>query len=266
MYSRNRLDDRSLELFYRKFYRPLYGGIVEPTESWFREQSLNGGRILEWLKQNGFGRDGFRGKRVVDIGAGAGGGLIPFIECGAEALGIDFDENFLDFGRKHGVVMEVGGINDLKDYGLFDLVILKDVLEHLPNPSKAIAQVRQSLKSDGVCFIQVPGFQSLKHLGYQNDLLRYFQVAHLVHFTKESLTLLVESGGMNVHVADNRVWMIATRRDAPKNIESNHCDNFQAKVALRSIFRLRRFTAIEFYILRHLPPICKSALRFLIRR
>ena len=261
LYSRERLDDNSLEIFYREFYRPLYSGIVEPSKDWFQEQSLNGRRILEWIETSGFGSSSFCDKRVVDIGAGAGGCLKPFRDHGAHVLGIDYDEKFIQFGRAHGINMENGGVDELRNHGKFDLVILKDVLEHLPDPRESIRQVRQSLNVGGLCFIQVPGLQSLRYLGYRNDLLRYLQIAHLTHFTKESLALLLESEGLKVVAIDSRAWALAVHGDAAESNRVHFCDNSSAAEALRKIFFLRPLTAVEFCIRQKTPPVMKKMFR-----
>ena len=54
LYSRSRLDEVSLGVFYSKFYRSLYVGSAEPTEDFFDNQVSSGNKIIERLTK--FGR------------------------------------------------------------------------------------------------------------------------------------------------------------------------------------------------------------------
>lgn len=263
MYSRKRLDNRSLSVFYSDHYRPMYGGIEHPDEDWFRQQSKIGEPILEWLTEQGLLQYSLDGLIVVEIGAGAGGLLEPFRQRGARTIGIDYDVRYLALGRKMGIEMIAGGADSLEELGRVDVVILKDVLEHLENLHIVLDQVRKCLNSSGICFIQVPGLQSLKSLGYQNDLLRYLQFAHVVHFTEESLRYLVEASGLEIVVSTKQIRMVCRVGQSKSVADDLVCPpNTGAIDALQHIFKTRRVLALV-DVLRPLVPI---GLRKLLRR
>lgn len=64
-------------------------------------------------------------------------------------------------------------IQDLKDYqsNTYDVVVLDQILEHIPHPDQAVAEVLRVLKSEGVCIAITPFF--IKIHGYPNDYFRY---------------------------------------------------------------------------------------------
>ncbi len=249
MYSRLRLESHSLSVFYSDFYRAMYGGIENPEQDWFWQQSKIGEPILEWLTEQGLLEHSLDGSLIVEVGAGAGGLLEPFRRRGARTIGIDYDARYLALGRKMGIEMIAGGADSLEQLGNVDVLILKDVLEHLENLHVVLDRVRKCLSPNGICFIQVPGLQSLKSLGYQNDLLRYLQVAHVVHFTEESLRYLVETVGLEVVVATKQIRMVCRVSQSRSAIEDLTCPpNTAAVEALQHIFRTRRVLAIiEFF-------------------
>lgn len=266
MYSRKRLDNRSLSVFYSDHYRPMYGGIEHPEEDWFWQQAKIGEPILEWLTKQGLLQHSLDGAIVVEIGAGAGGLLEPFRQRGARTIGIDYDVRYLALGRKMGIEMISGGADSLEQLGSVDVVILKDVLEHLENLHSVLDQVRNCLNPNGFCFIQVPGLQSLKSLGYQNDLLRYLQFAHVVHFTEESLRYLVEAVGLEVEVATKQIRMVCRVGQLKSAADDLICPpNTAAVVALQHIFKTRRVLAVV-DMLRPLVPLgLRKALQKAIR-
>ena len=187
LYSRSRLDAASLESFYSSFYRPMYGGSTEPSEAFFNDQVSNGYKIMERLQKFGRANWSCSGATVLEIGCGAGGVLLPFKLAGASVLGIDFDEKYMDKGRSLGLTLKKSSVFGIPVDAKFDLIILKDVLEHLSDIDELVEFVKNQLSDCGQVFVQVPTFEALEFLGYRSDFLRYFQNAHLVHFSQASL-------------------------------------------------------------------------------
>ena len=187
LYSRSRLDEASLGVFYSKFYRSLYVGSAEPTEDFFDNQVSSGYKIIERLYKFGRTDWNFAESRVLEIGCGAGGILLPFMIAGSDVLGIDLDDKYMDKGRSHGLTLKRLSVFDIPGNEKFDLIILKDVLEHLIDIERMIKILKDHLSEFGQIYVQVPSFEALEFLGYRSDFLRYFQNAHLVHFSEASL-------------------------------------------------------------------------------
>jgi SAM-dependent methyltransferase len=93
----------------------------------------------------------------------------------------------IEFGGSNGVILgffkqadlEVApnfpevDIQDLKNYSdkTYDVVILDQILEHIPNPEKAVREVMRVLKPEGVCICITPFL--IKIHGYPDDYFRY---------------------------------------------------------------------------------------------
>lgn len=108
------------------------------------------------------------GTRVFEMGCGEGGVLLPFAERGCICLGVDLNEERIDLaneylqkevaeGKIEFLYKNVYDEDFLKRYkGSFDIMILKDVIEHLYDQEKFVPYLKQFLKKDGQIFFGFP--------------------------------------------------------------------------------------------------------------
>ena len=108
------------------------------------------------------------GMRVLEIGCGEGGVLKAFINKGCEGVGVELDtlriDNAVKFlpedvaaGKIKFVAKNIYNVDVAKDFnGLFDIIVLKDVIEHIHDQSKLIAWMQKFLKPAGVVFFGFP--------------------------------------------------------------------------------------------------------------
>lgn len=102
---------------------------------------------------------------VLEIGCGEGGNLLPFLRAGcARVTGIDISEYKIGNARRFyssipgGESMEfiAADIYDCADVGKFDLVMMRDVLEHIHDHARFIGFVKRLLARESVLFIAFP--------------------------------------------------------------------------------------------------------------
>ena len=108
------------------------------------------------------------GMEVLEIGCAEGGVLKAFLERGCQGVGVELLEgrvklanNFLrEFIDKDQVRIINKNIYDssfeTEFAGKFDLIVLKDVIEHIPNQAKVMAYMRTFLKPNGHIFFGFP--------------------------------------------------------------------------------------------------------------
>lgn len=120
------------------------------------------------------------GDNVAEIGSGEGGVLHSFLDAGSQnALGSDIAVDRLAEGKKiseilnykvnytkHDIINQDPEPSWIEQY---NLVILRDVIEHLDNPEKAIKNIKKMLKKGGYLYITFPPFQSA-YGGHQHTL------------------------------------------------------------------------------------------------
>lgn len=101
------------------------------------------------------------GARVLDVGCGNGGLLLPFAEAGHRAWGLDLGlhpelvEVAAALGLPLGHLQGRGEALPWPD-GCFDLVLLTETLEHVASPRAVGAEVARVLRPGGLCFVTTP--------------------------------------------------------------------------------------------------------------
>lgn len=110
--------------------------------------------------------------RVLEVGCGEGGNLLPFTKLGCEVCGIDQSEvqirrakKNLNSDQKNSICLINADFLQLSppetEQRLFDVILLHDVIEHIEIPQKAefLQKISCWLKADGVLFVGFPPWQ-----------------------------------------------------------------------------------------------------------
>ena len=131
------------------------------------EQQVDNSRsyVLPFIEQTKPLRSGVN---VLEIGCGEGGVLIPFVERGCYCVGVDLNPLRIDLanefmkeevraGRIQFLYKNVYDQDFLDNFrGFFDLVILKDAIEHIPEQEKFIPYLKNFLKPEGQIYFGFP--------------------------------------------------------------------------------------------------------------
>ena len=91
---------------------------------------------------------------VLDIGCGLGN----FLKFRPNTYGVDINKRFVNYCSNLGLSVSLMELDKLPfENSHFNSVLLDNVLEHIPNPSKLLAEIFRVLKNDGIVLIGVPG-------------------------------------------------------------------------------------------------------------
>lgn len=131
---------------------------------YFNEQALTTRRhVIPYLRQS---MEVTPATRVFEIGCGEGGNLVPFLEIGCACVGVDFNQGKIDLSLRFlaedlpdaDVRLLVQDIYDASAdrLGTFDLIILRDVIEHIYDQRKFLAMVHRYLRPGGRIFFGFP--------------------------------------------------------------------------------------------------------------
>jgi len=103
-----------------------------------------------------------QGKRVLEIGVGAGTDFINWVRRGAHATGVDLTRAAIEAARER---LELEGLNaellvaDAErlpfDDAAFDIVYSYGVLHHSPDTARALSEVHRVLKPGGTALIMI---------------------------------------------------------------------------------------------------------------
>ncbi|HMY84648.1 MAG: class I SAM-dependent methyltransferase [Saprospiraceae bacterium] len=106
--------------------------------------------------------------RVLEVGCGEAGVLKAFLERGHDCTGIELEQKRIESARElfreteHGdrikfIVKNIYDIDPQRDnLEPFDLIILKDVIEHIPDQEKIIPELKKLSKPGGTLFFAFP--------------------------------------------------------------------------------------------------------------
>lgn len=141
------------------------------------------------------------GKRLLDIGCGAGFFLRVAQKLGASVEGIEPSVFGAEQTRKNGIKVFNGTLEDYVAAGKgekFDIITANHVIEHVPSPVETLTIMKTLLAPGGYIWIAVPNANyqiSRKLRGYWHSTdLPY----HLMQFSPESITKAGQMAGLKV--------------------------------------------------------------------
>lgn len=127
--------------------------------------------------------------KVLEIGCGEGGNIKPFLDLGCKVIGVDMNSKhlqlaeyfYLDHPLKENLTLINSDIYEVKDkLDGFDIILLRDVLEHIHNQERFMNYVKTFLKDDGLFLIAYPPWQS--PFGGHQQILKSKVLSHLPYF------------------------------------------------------------------------------------
>lgn len=135
--------------------------------------------------------------RILEVGAGTGSNILLLQRYGAvDAIEPDDDARALA-SRRTGVEVKGGLLPDgvvLED-GAYDLIVLLDVLEHIPDDRSALGALKAKLKPGGKLLLTVP---AAPWMWSAHDVAHH----HQRRYTAAQLRKVVEASGFRVkHVS-----------------------------------------------------------------
>lgn len=212
--------------FYEKYYRRIYG-TESPAQLFKQQYGWSAPRVFEFCKELIP-----PGTSILEIGCGAGGIIKYFSERGFNVEGLDLDQQYLEFGRSNGLRLFASDLNSFSPSRPYRLIILSHVLEHLTQPHKALETIRSLMGDGSLLYVEVPSLHSVP-TNYDADLLRYFQNAHVIHFTQATLANLVSRAGLAPVQMNN---IIQALYSAATNTSTIILSEYQASITeLRNI-------------------------------
>jgi 2-polyprenyl-3-methyl-5-hydroxy-6-metoxy-1,4-benzoquinol methylase len=138
---------------------------------------------------------------VLDIGCGNGQRLLELEHCGHNQLyGVEptvsaaKQAQLATKATIYPTTLEEAPLQ--KAY--FGLVIMNQVLEHVPSPRTTLRAVRGLLRPDGALYLTVPNFGSLEAQTFGEHWAGLRIPEHLHHFTPRALRSLIEGSGLRI--------------------------------------------------------------------
>ena len=192
-------------------------GILKKLESLYRRVALHDHiSFIVRAARNSEGKP--EEVQLLDVGCGSGTLIGILKHRGFRVLGVDFSAEAASVAEsENGVQVLVGSIQQAGfEEGIFDVVTLFHVMEHVTNPRELLSEVRRILKPNGCLVLQVPNIDSWqsKLFGahwYGLDIPR-----HVIDYSKAAMLRLLTDSGFSAR----RVRHFNLRDNAPAFVSS----------------------------------------------
>jgi 2-polyprenyl-3-methyl-5-hydroxy-6-metoxy-1,4-benzoquinol methylase len=137
---------------------------------------------------------------VLDLGCATGLFLHELCQGGQwQGIGLDINEGALAAARRQAVDVLCGEASDLGlRSGFFDMVTMWDVIEHVPDPIGALAEVYRILRPGGVLLLSTVNGESWQARLWGRHWVGWDVPRHLQVFSSQTLCRLLENTGFEV--------------------------------------------------------------------
>lgn len=184
--------------------------------------------------------------RLLELGAFDGDFLVVAESLGWRAEGTEINAAALGRARAQGLTMHEGRLSELElAAASYDAVVLRDVLEHLPEPLAELRRIRRLLRPGGMLYVWVPNLGSLtaRLLGPRWGAVVF--PWHLNYVDGRSLPILLAAAGFQVeHLSSANLlwrlsdpWAILHGRGAPPGPLARRLNRWAGRL-LAPLFRL----------------------------
>ena len=137
---------------------------------------------------------------VLEVGCAAGDLLVPLREAGFRVTGVELSDQAATIARtEHHLDVHTATLADAPVANKsFDAVIMRNVIEHLPDPKTDLERAASMLRPGGLLFIRTDNVGSLDAHIFGAFWYGFDFPRHLTLFSSETLTALVRSARLEV--------------------------------------------------------------------
>lgn len=138
------------------------------------------------------------GTNLLEIGC-AYGYLLETFSPLFKVYGIEISDHAINICHKKGLnVINADQARSLNNIGIFELVIMLDVIEHLIDPDNIFQQISACTKKDALLIISTGDFDSIVSLFFKKYWRLMTPPQHLWFYNKKSITKFLDNYGFRV--------------------------------------------------------------------
>jgi 2-polyprenyl-3-methyl-5-hydroxy-6-metoxy-1,4-benzoquinol methylase len=167
-------------------------------------------------------RHGRRGARLLEVGSGMGH-LVAQLEDTFETTGIDLNHWAVKQSKSvaQKSSLQTASAQDLP-FGdnSFNVVIIKHIVEHLPDPQKALNEIGRVTEKDGTLILATPNLGSKLKPWKGDRWIGYQDPTHISLKQPQEWLALIQSAGFELlRVFSDGFWDVPYIRFVPKQIQ-----------------------------------------------
>lgn len=176
--------------------------------------------------------------KLLDIGCSIGTFMDVARKKSWEVFGIDLSKASIDYCKKElKLNAKQGKLEDMKfPSGSFDVIIMSDLLEHVPSPVSTLEEASRILKKNGLLFITTPNIGSITAKLMGTRWIHLKPREHIYYFTPKTIEKALSKIGFQLIECKSlgRVRNLKTITDALKSFNIFLCKT--AKLLIRDSF------------------------------
>jgi 2-polyprenyl-3-methyl-5-hydroxy-6-metoxy-1,4-benzoquinol methylase len=200
VYTNPRLNDQANNAFYNGRYNEVYNErkFYEPNERTLAITRREVRQLLQLIHKYRPERGDF-----MEVGCGGEGTFLDeALAAGYSVTGVELNEECCRriasrFGNRVTVVdkpLEQSGIPDRS----YDVVAMRDVLEHIPNPKPFLTEVARVMRPGGILTVQVPNIDGLVYRSVGSRHACIFGFEHLNYWSSRPMQQVLEKTGFRL--------------------------------------------------------------------
>ena len=166
-------------------------------------------KIKDLLSQNHIRKitTGIQVGKVLDYATGNGRFAIAAstVHQGANIVAVDYQDSPPPLLKNQKKIKYITLAEHLKDDAIYDFIILRHVLEHTHHPGQLIKELASRLSPKGILYIEVPNLNSGCAKVFGKYHKGYYVPRHIFHYTKKSLSQLIENAGLQADLKTNEM-------------------------------------------------------------
>ncbi len=167
-------------------------------------------------------RYGRRGARLLEVGSGMGH-LVDQLSAAFEAYGMDLNHWAVKQSKalSDQVLFQTASAQELPyKNGAFNVVIIKHIAEHLPDPAKAIREIGRVTEKNGILILAVPNLDSLLKPWKGDKWIGYQDPTHISLKEPREWLQIIQSAGYELErVSSDGFWDAPYIRFVPKQVQ-----------------------------------------------
>lgn len=143
--------------------------------------------------------------RLLEIGCGTGVFLDIARKHGFDCEGLELSTYAAEFVRKMGIPVRTESIEQA-DYApeSFDVIVMREVIEHLPHPLESLQTVHRWLKKGGVLFMATGNYDCPERKVKGKDWFYFMPEGHLYYFSNRTMTNYLKKVGFETVLVTNQ--------------------------------------------------------------
>lgn len=141
--------------------------------------------------------DGSEKKRLLDVGC-ASGGFLETCRNEFQGDGVELNSETAEIARRRGFDVVTGRLEDVDRPGYYDVISMRQLIEHITEPVELLRQARRLLRPGGIVYLNTPNPDSASFKLLKAAHTHVSSFGHVSLLTREGLARVAARAGLEL--------------------------------------------------------------------